>query len=70
MERKRVDSGTIRSVGYDERTSTLEIEFTGGSVIQYSRVSREVFQRFMNAPTKASFFRDRIEECYTSRRVR
>jgi hypothetical protein len=70
MERKRVNSGTIRSVGYDERSQTLEIEFSNGSVIQYVRVSPEVYRRFVAAPTLASFFRDNIEEAYTARRIR
>jgi len=70
MDRKRVSSGTLRSVGYDERSQTLEIEFTSGAVIQYSRVSPEVHRRLMNAPTMASFFRDSIEEAYGAKRVR
>jgi len=70
MERVKVNSGTIRSAGYDERTQTLEIEFTSGSVAQFMRVSPEVYRRFMAAPTKASFYRDNIEESYSSRRLR
>ena len=30
MERKRINSGTLRSVGYDARNRVLEIEFTNG----------------------------------------
>lgn len=70
MERKRVNSGTIRSVGYDHRSQTLEVEFSSGSVMQYDRVSPEVYRRFLAAPTLASFFRDNIEESYTGRRLR
>lgn len=70
MERKRVSSGTLRSVGYDERSQTLEIEFSSGSIVQYARVSPEVHRRLMAAPTMASFFRDNIEESYTARRLR
>ncbi|MBT9614418.1 MAG: KTSC domain-containing protein, partial [Burkholderiales bacterium] len=39
MERKKVSSSKIRSIGYDERAQTLEVEFNNGSVMQYSRVS-------------------------------
>ena len=70
MERKRVNSGTIRAVGYDAPSQTLEVEFSSGSVIQYSRVSAEVYRRFLAAPTMASFFRDNIEESYTEHRIR
>jgi hypothetical protein len=70
MERKRVGSGSIRSVGYDERSRTLEVEFTSGSIVQYANVPTEVHRRFLAAPTLASFFRDNIEEEYTARRLR
>lgn len=71
MDRKKVSSGTIRSVGYDAKTRTLEIEFTSGSIMQYERVPPDIHRSMMSAPSIASFFRDRIEEeGYTARRVR
>ena len=70
MERKRVNSTSIRAVGYDARTQTLEVEFSNGSILQYERVSPEVYRRFMAAPSPTSYFRDQIDESYTSRRVR
>jgi len=70
VQREIVNSGSIRSVGYDPRTQALEIEFTSGTIEQYQRVSSEVYRRFMAAPTKTSFYRDNIEESYSSRRVR
>jgi len=70
MDRKRVSASNIRSVGYDSSSQTLEVEFTGGSVIQYSRVSPEVHRRLMAAPSPGSYFKDNIEEEYTARRVR
>ena len=35
MERKRVNSSKLRSVGYDEKTRTLEVEMSNGQVFQY-----------------------------------
>lgn len=70
MERKRVNSGQIKSVGYEASSQTLEIEFNSGSIMQYSRVSPEVHRRFLAAPTMASFFRDNIEESFTAKRIR
>jgi len=69
MDRKRVNSSKIRSVGYDERAQTLEIEFTNGEVLQYLRVSHETHRRLMAAPNAAAYFEDSIAEDYTSRRV-
>ena len=70
MERKRVNSGTIRSVGYDERARTLEIEFSNGSIVQYEPVAAEIHRRLLAAPSPGSYFRDEIEESYTARRIR
>lgn len=70
MERKRVNASTIRSVGYDEGKQLLEIEFTSGSIMQYSGVSPEVYRQFMNAPSPGSYFQDKVDENYSSKRIR
>lgn len=70
MERKRVNASTIRSVGYDPGRQVLEIEFTSGSVVQYSGVSPEVHRRFASSPSPGSFFQDQIDENFPSRKVR
>lgn len=69
MERKRVNSSKIRAVGYDERTQTLEVEFSNGQVLQYSKVYPEVYRRFMAAPNATAFYEDKIAEDYTGRRA-
>lgn len=69
MERKRVNSSRVRSVGYDERNQLLEVELSNGTVYQYSRVSPEVHRRFMAAPNPTSYYDDKIAEEYTARRV-
>jgi hypothetical protein len=70
MERQKVSSSKIRSVGYDERSRVLEVEHSDGSVFQYSNVSSEVFRRMMAAPSIVSFYQDRVEEDYSRKRVR
>jgi hypothetical protein len=70
MERKKVNSEKIRSVGYDAASQVLEIEFSDGRVLQFSRVPSEVHRRLMAAPTIVSYFRDHIEDEYTARRLR
>jgi len=70
MERKRVNASTIRSVGYDPGKQLLEIEFTSGTIVQYSGVSPEVHRQFVNAPSPGSYFRDRIEEDFPAKRIR
>ena len=70
MDRKRVNASNIRSVGYDEGKQLLEVEFTSGSIVQYTGVSREVHRRFMSSPSPGSFFQDQIEENFPSKRLR
>jgi hypothetical protein len=69
MERKRVNSSRLRSVGYDEKSRTLEIEMSNGQVFQYVGVYPEVHRRLMAAPNPATFFDDKIAEEYTPKRV-
>jgi hypothetical protein len=70
MERKRVNASNIRSVGYDAGQQLLEIEFSSGSIVQYSGVSPEVHRRLMSSPSPGSFFQDQIEENFSSKRIR
>jgi len=70
MERKTVNSSSIRAVGYDERGRLLEVEFSDGRIIQYTGVPPEVHRRLMNAPSIVSFFRDNVEESFPARRVK
>ena len=70
MERKRVSASNIRAVGYDAGKQLLEIEFSSGSIVQYSGVSPEVHRRFMSSPSPGSFYQDQIDENFPSKRVR
>jgi hypothetical protein len=70
MDRKKVSSSSIRSVGYDERDRVLEVEFNDGRISQYSGVSAEVHRRLISAPSIVSYFRDNVEESFTAKRLR
>ena len=70
MERRKVSSSKIRSVGYDERARVLEVEHSDGSVYQYTGVSQEVHRRMMAAPSIVSFYQDKIEEDFSRKRMR
>ena len=62
MDRIPVQSSHLASVGYDPATSTLEIEFHGGSVYQYFGVPQEVYEGLLNAGSKGSYFHQNIKE--------
>jgi len=55
MERYRVDSSNVASIGYDQTTTTLEVEFNNGSIYQYFDVPEAIFQDFINAPSKGKY---------------
>ena len=70
MERKKVSSSQIRSIGYDSSARILEVEMSDGTIWQYSGVSSEVHRRLLAAPTIASYYHDNVEEEYSRKRVR
>jgi len=70
VERRKVSSSKIRSVGFDERARILEVEHIDGSVYQYSGVSQEIHRKLMAAPSIVSFYQDRIEEDFSRKRMR
>ena len=64
MRRQRVTSSSIHSIGYDEPSQTLEVKFVHGRVYQYADVALEVFEQFLQAPSKGQFFQDEIRDAY------
>ena len=64
MEMTNVDSSNVESVGYDENSSTLQVEYKNGGVYQYFDVPEEVFiglrdtdsvGRYLNANIKGTY---------------
>lgn len=55
MDRVRVSSSNIASIGYDARTQTLEVEFHSGSVYQYHGVPPSLYQGLMGAPSHGEY---------------
>jgi len=70
MDRKKVSSSSIRSVGYDERNRVLEVEFSDGRITQFSGVSAEVHRRLISSPSIVSYVRDNVEESFTAKRIK
>jgi hypothetical protein len=70
MERKRVNSSKIRSVGYDPKSQVLEVEFSDGRLLAYRGVSPEVHRQFVAAPSPTSFFENKIDESFSSDRIK
>ena len=56
IERLKIDSGAIESVGYSEDRETLAIEFKSGHVFHYAGVSLATFEAFAQAESKGKFY--------------
>ena len=55
VDRKRLNSKELRSVGYDARERALEVEFTRGRVVQYPGVGEDIHRRRVSAASPGSF---------------
>lgn len=69
MERQTVDSSNLISIGYDEKTKKLEVEFKGGTIYQYDGVEPESWEEFKVSPSKGQFFHQTIKNRYTFKKV-
>lgn len=69
MERKPVTSSNIASIGYDENTSTLEIEFLNNTIYQYFDVPHHICQGLMQADSHGQFLAQNIKGVYRYSKV-
>jgi len=56
MKRRQVVSSTLKSVGYDAATHTLEVELIQGDVFDYYEVPEDLYRTFMNTESRGSFY--------------
>jgi hypothetical protein len=69
MRRVAVQSQAIASVGYDQATNVLELEFVEGDVYQYFLVPASVYRELMAADSLGNFFRLHVRDRYDYRRL-
>lgn len=61
MKRLPVISNSIRTIGYDDETGKLEVEFHNGRRYVSDRpVGQRLFRRFINATSFGGFFHSEI----------
>jgi hypothetical protein len=70
MRREHVDSSSLNSVGYDEGSHTLEVEFQNGGVYQYLGVPAGEYSSLLRADSMGRYVNYRIKPRYRYRRVR
>ncbi|MBU4502190.1 MAG: KTSC domain-containing protein [Nanoarchaeota archaeon] len=62
MERQPVSSSDLMSVGYEEESQILEIEFLKGGIYQYYGVPVGIYDGLMSAGSKGSYFHQNIRK--------
>ena len=70
MNRQNVSSSNIRSIGYDLKSQTLEIEFRDGSIYQYFNVPESMYNGLMSASSHGSFLARRIKGVFVYLKIR
>lgn len=64
MERIPVSSTSVESVGYDEGSQTLEVEFKNGSVYQYFDVPEQTFEALRDSDSVGAYLASNIKGSY------
>jgi hypothetical protein len=66
---KHISSGKLRAIGYAPRDRILRVEFADGSAFDYLGVGDEIWRRLSTSGSAWSYFRDNIEEEFSSRKA-
>jgi hypothetical protein len=67
--RTKVVSTNIESVGYDQESKTLQVEFKNGGIWQYSGVPAEEVVKLHAAESFGGFFHKNIRSKYPGEKV-
>jgi hypothetical protein len=69
VNRESVSSSTLASVGYDESSSTLEVEFLNGAIYQYFDVPVAGYHELIQAGSVGRYFSQNIRNAFRYARV-
>jgi hypothetical protein len=65
-----MSSSNVRGARYDADEQILEIKFRNGTVYWYYGVGEEVWDDFLNAPSKGRFVWEYLRDNYDYERIR
>lgn len=63
-----VESSNIISVGYDETTSSMYVNYSSGTY-KYDGVDKSVYESLLTSPSKGRFMNENIKGQYNYSRV-
>ena len=67
MERVKVESSQVSSIGYQD--GILEVEFNTGSIYEYRNVPQEHFKNLLNCDSVGKLFGSLIKNVYEFRKI-
>lgn len=70
MNRKRVSSTSIRSVGYDPENQILEIELKHGGIYQYFQVKADDYAELLASESVGRYYTKHIKPNHKFRKVK
>lgn len=56
-----VSSSNLAAVEYDSESYTLKVQFNNGRIYEFYNVPKEVHTGLMNAPSKGTYFYEKIQ---------
>jgi len=62
-------STAIRFISYDEASQRLSVTFVTGRRYLYARVPRHIYEAFVQAPSRGTFFNSEIRGFYEYREI-
>ena len=69
LERQPVKSRILRSVGYDESSKILEIEFQTGLIYQYAGVPPKVYRELIRSDEVGKYFIDKVRNRFRTKQM-
>lgn len=70
MNRLKVSSSNLASIGYDSSSNTLQIEFNSGTIYNYSNVPEIIYDELMSASSHGKYFHANIRTDFRCRKIR
>ena len=64
MQYQSVESSAFDTVGYSERTRTLDVQFDSTGWYRYTNIDSSLYNRFINADSLGTFYNDYIKGQY------
>lgn len=69
IKRSPVNSSNIVSVGYDEKSKTLDVEFYSGTMYRYTDVPPIIHERMVSTDSVGSFFARFVKKAFPYKKI-